>query len=301
MAHRLLPMIQNDPRHYQIAVLTCLLIYGIGWLDFEVGIFRAALILAATLLTQYLCTRLWKLSAFDPRSSLISGLSLCLLLRTNQPVLAAAAAFLAIASKFVIRIRGKHLFNPTNFGLVALMLLTDQVWVSAGQWGSSVLLAFLLACVGGLVVNRAGRSDVSLAFLVFYSLILFGRSCWLGEPLSIPLHRLQSGALLLFSFFMISDPKTTPNSRAGRVLFALLVAVGAGYVQFVLFRTNGLLWSLAAFALAVPALDRCLAGNRYQWSTPAASFYRNIGGVYETSDRRSSHPAEPVPILPQRS
>jgi Na+-transporting NADH:ubiquinone oxidoreductase subunit NqrB len=162
MAHRLLLVIKKDPRHYQIAVLASLLIYGVGWLDFEVGIFQAGLILATTLITQYLCTRLWKLSAFDPRSPLISGLSLCLLLRTNKPVLAVAAAFLAISGKFVIRIRDKHLFNPTNFGLVALMLLTDQVWVSAGQWGSGVLLAFLLACLGGLaeLPHFSGRDAV---------------------------------------------------------------------------------------------------------------------------------------------
>jgi hypothetical protein len=79
------------------------------------------------------------------------------------------------------------------------------------------------------------------------------------------LHRLQSGALLLFTFFMISDPKTTPDSRAGRVVFAALVAFGAWYVQFRLFRTNGLLWSLALWSAAVPLIDRLLPGRRYAW------------------------------------
>src|SRR6185295_10000294 len=87
----------------------------------------------------------------------------------------------------------------------------------------------------------------------------------LGEPLAIPLHRLESGALLLFTFFMISDPKTTPDSRAGRLLFGGLVAAGAWYVQFRLFRTNGLLWSLAACSLVVPLIDWLLPGSRYQW------------------------------------
>ena len=64
---------------------------------------------------------------------------------------------------------------------------------------------------------------------------------------------------------MISDPKTTPNSRAGRVLFAALVAFGAWYVQFRLFRTNGLLWSLALWSAAVPLIDRLLSGRRYVW------------------------------------
>jgi enediyne biosynthesis protein E5 len=305
MAGRLLYTIKKDPRHYQIGALALLLAYGIVWLDFEVRLANAAVILGATLLTQYLCSLLWRLPAFDPRSCLISGLSLCLLLRTTEPALAFAAAVIAIASKFVLRLGSKHLFNPTNFGLVVLMLFTDQVWISAGQWGSGATFAFLIACLGGLVVNRAARSDVSLAFLTFYSLILFGRSWWLGEPLSIPAHRLQSGALLLFSFFMISDPKTTPDSRAGRILFALLAALGAGYVQFVLFRTNGLLWSLAACAFAVPWLDRLLPGNRYRWSNrchwkvPMPLLHEKPGGIYEAFDRLSNPAAESIPIFSQ--
>jgi Na+-translocating ferredoxin:NAD+ oxidoreductase RnfD subunit len=116
-------------------------------------------------------------------------------------------------------------------------------------------------------VNRASRSDVTFAFIAFYCALLFGRSVYLGEPLAIPIHRLQSGALLLFTFFMISDPKTTPDSRAGRVLFAALVACGAWYIQFRLFRTNGLLWSLAACSILVPLIDRLLPGRRYGWAT----------------------------------
>jgi hypothetical protein len=67
---------------------------------------------------------------------------------------------------------------------------------------------------------------------------------------------------------MISDPKTTPDSRAGRILFATLVASTAWYVQFRLFRTNGLLWSLAAWSMAVPILDRLFPALRYDWTRP---------------------------------
>jgi Na+-transporting NADH:ubiquinone oxidoreductase subunit NqrB len=258
-----------DPRLYQISMLAALLAYGILRLDFEITAGRAALTLAVVLLTQYACTRFWSLPAYDPRSALISGLSLCLLLRTNSAGLAIAAAAITIASKFVVRINGKHLFNPTNFGIVAMMLLTDQVWVSPGQWGNVAFFAFLMACVGGLVVNRAARSDVTLAFISFYMALVFGRSLWLGEPMDIPVHRLENGALLLFTFFMISDPRTTPNSRAGRIVFAALVACGAWYVQFRLFRTNGPLWSLALFSMTVPLIDWLLPGRRYEWSRPS--------------------------------
>jgi len=267
-----------DPRLYQIGTLASLLVYGIGWLDFDISSGRVALILATVLVTQALCDRVKAAQtgvgavpfAMSARSALISGLSLCLLVRTNRPELAILAAVIAIAGKFLIRFRGKHIFNPTNGGIVAMLLLTNQVWVSPGQWGAAAFFAFLMACAGSLVVNRATRTDVTFGFIACYCALLFGRSLYLGEPLTIPVHRLESGALLLFSFFMISDPKTTPDSRAGRLLFAALVAAGAWYVQFRLFRTNGLLWSLAVCSLAVPLIDRLLPGQRYVWSSPIA-------------------------------
>src|SRR5262249_44588977 len=184
---------------------------------------------------------------------------------------AVLASVITIASKFLIRVRGKHLFNPTNFGIVAMMLFTSQVWVSPGQWGNAALFAFFMVCIGGMVINRAARSDVTIAFIIATIALLFGRSIWLSEPFAIPIHRLENGALLLFAFFMISDPKTTPDSRAGRVVFAMLVAWGGWYVQFRLFRTNGLLWSLAGWSMAVPLLDRLPRGARSAWANPGGA------------------------------
>jgi Na+-transporting NADH:ubiquinone oxidoreductase subunit NqrB len=268
----------RDPRDYQIAVLGSLLTYGLLALEFDVRPGQVPLTLAAVLATQWACTRMWRLPRFDPKSALISGLSLCLLLRAESLWLVLAASIVAVASKFLIRIRGKHLFNPTNGAIVLLMLTSGTVWVSPGQWGNVAFFAFLMACLGGLVVHRALRSDVTYAFVFCYAALLFGRSLYLGEPLAIPAHRLQGGALLLFTFFMISDPRTTPDSRAGRVLFAALVAYGAWYVQFRMFRTNGLLWSLAAVSLLTPLIDLALPGRRYEWpgrtaaaAPPAAS------------------------------
>ena len=261
---------RQDPRLYQIAALAGLFTYGVVWLDFAVSGVQTVAMLATVLLTQALCSRLWRLPVYDPRSALISGLSLCLLLRTNALSLAVLTAVVTIVSKFVLRWRGKHIFNPTNFGLVAMMLGTGQVWVSPGQWGSAAFFAFFMACCGGLVVYRAARSDVTYAFLGFHIALRFGRALWLGDPWSIPLHQLQNGALVLFAFFMISDPRTTPDTRLGRVLFAGLVALGAWYVQFVWYWGNALLWSLAGCTLTVPFLDWLLPGPRYAWSQAVA-------------------------------
>ena len=280
----------SDPRYYQIAVLASLLIYGVGWLGFDTSGRDIAILLGSVLFTQFLCNK--SLAApFDPRSALISGISLCLLLRTNSVLLLVVTALVTIASKFVLKWNRKHIFNPTNFGIVAIIALSGEVWVSPAQWGSKLYFGFLMACLGGMVVHRALRSDVSYAFILSYAAILFGRALWLGDPLAIPLKQLQSGALLLFTFFMISDPRTTPDSRAGRILFALLVAAGAAYVQFVLYRTNGLLWSLAVCSILTPLIDYLLPGTKYQWSSPNTG---NKGDAHE-EDRLVLRPV-PRPV-----
>ena len=267
----LLAALAHDPRHYQIAVLSFLLVYGVGWLGFDVGTDQIAILLGTVLASQFICAKLTGPAYFDPRSPLISGLSLCLLLRANNPLLLFAAAVIAVASKFAVRWNKKHIFNPTNFAIMLMIVVTGDVWVSPAQWGSKLYFAFLMACLGGIVIHRAMRSDVSYAFLAAYAAILFGRAWWLGDPVAIPIKQFQSGALLLFTFFMISDPKTTPDSRAGRILFGLLVAGGAAWVQFGFYRTNGMLWSLVVVSALTPLIDWLLPGTKYHWNSLISS------------------------------
>src|SRR5947208_1661973 len=121
----------GDPRLYQIGTLATLLVYGMGWLDFDITPGRVALLLTTVLATQWIGDRVAGGPPFrlSMRSALISGLSLCLLLRTNRSDLAVLAAILTIAGKFLIRTDDKHVFNPTNGGIAAMLLLTNQVWV----------------------------------------------------------------------------------------------------------------------------------------------------------------------------
>jgi enediyne biosynthesis protein E5 len=259
----------GDPRWYQIAVLSGLLAYGAQVLEFDLRPGQIPLTLGVALLTQWACTRIWDLPRFDPKSALISALSLCLLLRVDTLMVAATAAVIAIASKFLVQVNRKHVFNPTNGAIALMMLITPAAWLSPGQWGNVAFFAFLMACLGGVVAYRALRSDVALAFIVVYALLMFGRSWYVGEPMTIPLRRLESGGLLLFTFFMISDPRTTPDHPVARVLFGALVAYVAWYIQFRLFRTNGLIWSLAMLSPLVPVLDRLLPGTRFSWADAA--------------------------------
>ena len=270
----------KDPRYYQIGVLTSLVCFGVGALDFGIHWQNALTIVATALAVQFLGTLYAQLPRFDPLSPLITALSLTLLLRTDEVALAAAAAAIAIGSKFLVRFRGKHVFNPANMALVTLMLATDQAWVSSGQWGSAAIGAFTLACLGFLVLTRARRAETTIAFLLIYASLLFGRAAWLGDPLAIPLHQMQNGALLIFAFFMISDPKTTPNSAAGRVLFAAVVATIAFVIQFIYYEPNGPILALIVSAPTVPLIDMLMRGRIYQWARPDARAENQIKGVY---------------------
>ena len=275
-----LPKTLSDPRHYQIVVLGLLLTYGIAVLDFGIRWQNALLIITTALGIQFLGTRYFKLPRFDPLSPLITSLSLTLLLRTDATWLAVSAAILAIGSKFFLRYHGKHIFNPANFALVLLMLLSDHAWVSSGQWGSAAIGAFVLACLGLLVLTRARRAETTIAFILFYAALLFGRALWLDDPFSIPLHQMQNGALLIFSFFMISDPKTTPNTATGRIIFAGLVASLAYTIQFIYYQPNGPIIALILCAPVVPLIDSLLCGQIYQWRKPPGREARSIKGVF---------------------
>jgi len=269
----------RDPRYYQVAVLTTLLGIGVVALDFGIHWQNAIAIMLTAQVAQYLGTRLAGLPRFDPMSALITSLSLTLLLRTEFVALAIAAAAIAIGSKFLVRVKGKHVFNPANVALVSLMLLSDHAWVSSGQWGSAALGAFGLACLGFLVLTRARRAETTIGFICFYGALLFGRALWLGDPLSIPVHQLQNGALLIFAFFMISDPKTTPNAAIGRVLFAAIVAAVAFTIQFVYYQPNGPILALILTAPLVPAIDALLQGTHYRWEKPDARPGNHLKGV----------------------
>ncbi|MDX1405177.1 MAG: RnfABCDGE type electron transport complex subunit D [Woeseiaceae bacterium] len=260
-----------DPRLYQIAVLGVLVAYGVIVLDFGIHWYNALAIAASAMLVQLLGTTLTGSARFDARSPLITALSLTMLLRTDDILLAAAAAAIAIGSKFAVRIRGKHVFNPANVAIVSLMFVSDSVWISTGQWGNAAIGALALACLGFIVLTRARRAETTFSFLIAYAVLLVSRALWLGDPLAIPLHHLQNGALLIFAFFMISDPKTTPNTPAGRISYGAVVAAIAFLIQFTLYQPNGPVIALILAAPLVPVIDFFRRGSSYQWHAPRAS------------------------------
>ena len=243
-----------DPRHFQILALGSLLVYGVGWLGFELSLAQILVTLSIALTTQWLLTLLGA-TGFEARSALISALSLCLLLRVESVLIAALAAALAIASKFALRWRGSHLFNPTAFAISVLLLSTDAAWIATGQWGHAALAILVVTGLGLMVLTRARRIDIALTFALAWSALILARICWYHDPLSIAVHQLSNGAVLLFCLFMLTDPRTTPSTRRARVLFAVAVATLGATVNFSLYRTDGLILALTLCAPLTPLLN----------------------------------------------
>jgi Na+-transporting NADH:ubiquinone oxidoreductase subunit NqrB len=176
-----------------------------------------------------------------------------------------AACLLGVGSKYLIRINRKHLFNPSAFAIVVLLLTSDHVWVSPGQWGSRLWLVALIVSMGCLILARVSRLDLALGFLGCHAALLLFRAWNIGDPLAIPLHQMQSGALLIFALFMLTDPRSTPDSRVGRLAFAAAVAVAAHLLLFRFQIREGLLYALMLISCATPLIDRLLPGERFVW------------------------------------
>jgi Na+-translocating ferredoxin:NAD+ oxidoreductase RnfD subunit len=259
----------RDARHYQIMALATLVIFNFGWIDFGARPLNSAFALIGALVTQVLCSRATGIP-LDLRSPLITGLSLSLLLRADEPWIHLIAGVIAIGSKFVLRLDGKHIWNPAGFAIVVLLFTAkSHVWISPGSWGSEVWFAALLVFFAILVLGAAGRSDIAIFFLGTHAALLFARAVWLGDPLAIPVHQLQSGSLLIFTFFMISDPRTSPDSRLGRFIFAGSVACAAHYLAFFMQMRPALYVALIALAPFVILIDRFLPAQRFAWTRPA--------------------------------
>ncbi|MEO1136025.1 MAG: RnfABCDGE type electron transport complex subunit D [Pseudomonadota bacterium] len=286
----MLNRILKDPRHYQLLTLSALLAFGMASRAFDVSLAQVTGVFAAALFTQFL-GGVMTASRFEPRSAMITALSLSLLLRSDALTPLMVAAAIAIGSKFMLRLYGKHIFNPANIGIVSMLLLSQTIapgaaWTTPGQWGTALWLAAALAGAGMLVTYRAARIDVPLIFLGAFAALLFARALWLGDPLSIPMLRLQNGALILFAFFMISDPKTTPDGAVARAVFAAGAALLAYVLSYHFYLSDGVFYALALMCIARPALEAVNPAPHYQWGDAT-----NFPDLRRLLFRKRPHPA----------
>jgi Na+-transporting NADH:ubiquinone oxidoreductase subunit NqrB len=199
------------------------------------------------------------------RSAAITSLGLSLLLRSNSYQTMMLAGFLAIASKFIFCHHQKHFFNPGNFGIIAALTLTNDAWVSPGQWGTDWWYLLLFLGLGGIVLKQVGRWDTSMAFLLFYGGLTAGRNLWLGWSWDVWQHQFMNGSLLLFALFMLTDPRSMPNSQTGRLLWSGAIAFATFILQHYFYVSTAVFWSLFIISPLTVALDMIWTAPRFNW------------------------------------
>ncbi len=264
----------KDVRYYQILFQSIFLSYGIIFLHWQNEGWLYGTYFITSIVTQLLCEIIFAknknyfLDSFKKSipSVIISSFGLSLLLKTNLLWVAIFAAFVSIISKYIIRINGKHIFNPSALGIVATILLTGKAWVNAGQWGSGIVLLFTVFCLGFIVVTKVQNITISLTFLgVFVGLLFMRQIIYLGWPIDYFVQSISTGSLLLFSFFMITDPKTTPNHTVSKIIWCIAIAFVAFYLATFKFINAAPIFVLVFAQPLVPLLDKLFKTKSYQW------------------------------------
>lgn len=157
-------------------------------------------------------------------SAYITGISVGILVRSYELWPYIACSLLSISSKYAIRVKGRHIFNPSNLG-VSILLWLEVIYPLSQQWGNDIWPPAIILCLGTLILFTLGRLHITLTYLVAFTLLSFLRSSISGRVLISELALLTQPSYQLFMFFMITDPKATTRTWRRQCVVAVLVAV----------------------------------------------------------------------------
>jgi Na+-transporting NADH:ubiquinone oxidoreductase subunit NqrB len=257
-----------DPRYYQIIFLGLFLLLGVSNRDWSLQLPIVTTAIMGCCLQQLIAKAI-----FQPQenpfpslpSALITSLGLSLLLRTSHPATMLLASSLAIWSKFIFRWENKHFFNPANFGIVAAIAITGDAWVSPGQWGEDWWYLLLFLGAGAIVLQKVGRWDTSVAFLVADASMEAARNLWLGWTWDVWAHQLMSGSLLMFALFMVTDPRSIPNAKSARLIWAIGIALLTFILRNYFYLPSAVFYALFIMSPVTILLDHLWVAPQFSW------------------------------------
>jgi Na+-translocating ferredoxin:NAD+ oxidoreductase RnfD subunit len=222
-----------DQRYLVAGFLTLILVVGQVWLNFLQSLGQFVTAVVFSIATEMVLSRVYWNKWPNPISAYMTGVSVGILVRSPAWWPYAIGGMLAIAQKYAIGFRGRHLFNPSNFGLCILLLaVPDTVVALSKQWTNMPGIVIFVFLFGAIVIGRIGRLDVVLAYTVGFVLLSWLRSTITGVPLAAELAPALGPAFQLFIFFMITDPRTTPSTRWGRVGYGMVIAIIEALLRF---------------------------------------------------------------------
>jgi Na+-translocating ferredoxin:NAD+ oxidoreductase RnfD subunit len=215
-----------ENRYLPPMLITCILLVGQVSFGLLESFSRTALAIAASIVTELVLSRLVTGKYANLASAYISGISVGILLRAPDYWPYVLCSAIAIASKYVIRWKGRHLWNPSNMAIVALLLLApDYVSTLSVQWGNTVWPMMVVWALGAFIVWRVKRLHITAVYVASFVVLSLARSAVTGHAFLAEVAPITGPMYQLFIFFMITDPKTTVHTRRGQCLVAFLIAL----------------------------------------------------------------------------
>lgn len=215
-----------DNRFLAPALITCILLGGQLTFGILESWTRTLLAIGMAMLIEMVLGK-WMVGKFPHlASAYISGISVGILIRSPHFWPYALCAALSISSKYVLRWNDRHLWNPSNFGVSAMLFLYPAAVASLSiQWGTFLWPMIVVWCLGSIIVGRLKRFHICLTYVVSFLVLSGVRTLITGVPFASNVAPLTGPMYQLFVFFMITDPRTTVSGKRGQCLVAFLVAV----------------------------------------------------------------------------
>jgi Na+-translocating ferredoxin:NAD+ oxidoreductase RnfD subunit len=262
-----------DKRYLAPLLITCILAAGQVSFGFLESYSRTALAIIVALVAELVLGRLVRGQWPHLASAYVSGISVGILLRSPAIWPYALCSLLSITSKYVLRVKGRHLWNPSNFGICVLLLLAPDVVASLSvQWGNFLLPMVIVWILGSLIIWQVRRVHICATYVASFLLFAYVRSGLTGHPFLAEVAPITGPMYQLFIFFMITDPKTTVQTTWGQCVVVFLVAL----VEMVLRLHESVYAPLYALFLVGPAANLVEIWWHARQSTGASASTPNL-------------------------
>jgi Na+-translocating ferredoxin:NAD+ oxidoreductase RnfD subunit len=194
--------------------------------------------LIASFLTELILGRLVLGKWRNIASAYITGISVGILIRSPFLWPYVLCSMLAITSKYALRYKGRHLWNPSNFGIVTVLILTAPTAVLSIQWGNNLWAMVIIWILGSFIIWRIKRFHICATYILSFFFFSFLRTLITGYPFLAEISPITGPMYQLFVFFMITDPKTTVQSKTGQYIVPFAIAL----VEFI-FRLDSFIYA----------------------------------------------------------
>jgi Na+-translocating ferredoxin:NAD+ oxidoreductase RnfD subunit len=219
-------LLSLENRYIAPIFITLILLVG----DLSFGILesyqKTLLAIAASIVAELILSRLFFGKWPNIASAYITGISVGILIRSPAHWPYAVCSIVSITSKYVLRVKGRHIWNPSNFGISVMLFLAPETVASLSiQWGNYLLPMVVIWVLGSVIIYRLKRFHISGLYVVSFLIFAFVRSWLTGSPWQSEIAPITGPMYQLFIFFMITDPRTTVRSKMGQCIAVICVAL----------------------------------------------------------------------------